>query len=347
MNKRKLLYIRLLFAILLGLAAALLRGQQPANPEPADKGRKEFQISVHADMVSVPITVRRPESGFVKGLPQSAFHIYEDGKPQEIAYFEQEGLPTGIAVVLDISGSVRSEWGAIKYATIKFLENLKPEDQFSLVTFNTEIRLKMDWGRKTDRLNSVLTSIYCKDNTKLWDAIWITGNDVFKNAKDAFAKGVEYKKAMIIMTDGLDNNSSVSYEEALQSAVRSGAAVYIVSKTESIRQLMEFEKNNNPYISIPQKEFANAEQALQTLAYKTGGRMLYPNNFGQLDNIYAQVDEELRNQYTVGYYSTNKANDGSYRNIEVRVQSPGSQVSARPGYYALNDLPAPASSGKK
>jgi Ca-activated chloride channel homolog len=346
MNKRKALYIGLLFALLLGATTALLRGQQTAKPEPADKGQKEFQISVHADMVSVPVTVRRSESGFVKGLPQSAFHIYEDGKPQEIAYFEQEGLPTGIAVVLDISESVRSEWGAIKFATIKFIENLKPEDRFSLVTFNTEIRLKMNWGQKTDQLNSVLSSIYCKDNTKLWDAVWITSNDVFKGTKDVFGKDIEYKKAMIIMTDGLDNRSYYSYDEALQAAVRSGAAVYIVSKTESIRQMIEFEKKDNPYLNVPQKEFASATQALQTLAYKTGGRMLYPNNFGQLDNIYAQVDEELRNQYTVGYYSTNKANDGSYRNIEVRVQSPGSQVSARPGYYAPNDLPAPASSGK-
>jgi VWFA-related protein len=167
------------------------------------------------------------------------------------------------------------------------------------------------------------------------DTIWVVSNDVFK--------GIEEKKAMIIMSDGLDNESSVSYDEALKAAVRSEAAVYIVSKTEAVRQQMEFEYNN-----VPQKEFANADLALRKLAYETGGRVLYPNNFGQLNNIYAQVDEELRNQYTIGYYSTNTAKDGSYRHIEVRVETaPGAQLSARPGYYALNDPIDPLSSGKR
>jgi Ca-activated chloride channel homolog len=324
MNKSKTVYVALLFLIILGSAAALLRGQQPAKPEPAKPGQEGFTIRKEVDMVTVPVTVRRPEGGFVKGLPQSAFHIYEDGKSQEIVFFAQEALPTRIAVVLDISGSVRPEWGTIKFATTKFIENLKQEDRFSLVTFNTQIRLKMDWGRKTDRLNSVLTSIYCKDNTKLWDALWVVSHDVFK--------GIEEKKAMIIMSDGLDNESSVSYDEALQAAVRSEAAIYIVSKTEAVRRQYEFEYNN-----VPQKEFANADLALRNLAYETGGRVLYPNTFGQLNDIYAQVDEELRNQYTVGYLSTNTAKDGSYRHISVRVEAPGSQLSARPGYYAPNE----------
>jgi Ca-activated chloride channel homolog len=334
MNKSKTVYVGLLLLILLGSAAALLLGQQPAQPEPANKGQKEFRITAEADMVFVPVTVRRPDSGFVKGLPQSAFHIYEDGKPQKIELFEQEALPTRIALVLDISGSVRSEWGTIKYATTKFIENLKPEDKFAIVTFNTETRLKMDWGRKTDRLGSVMT-ITCQGNTKLWDAIWVTSNDVFK--------GINEKKAMIIMSDGLDNESSISYDDALKAAVRSEAAIYIVSKTEAVRQQMEYEYNK-----VPQKEFANADLALRKLAFETGGRVLYPNNFGQLNNIYAQVDEELRNQYSIGYFSANTAKDGSYRHIEVRVEAaPGAQLSARPGYYAPNAPAASLSSTKQ
>jgi Ca-activated chloride channel homolog len=282
--------------------------------------------------------VRRADGGFLKGLPKGAFHIYEDGEEQELAFFAQEGLPTRIAIVLDISGSVRSEWGTIKYATKKFVDNLKPDDQFSLVSFNTEIRLKMDWGRKTDKVEPVLSSIYCKDNTKLWDAIWVVCNDVFK--------GVQEKKAMIIMSDGLDNESSVSYEDALQSAMHSEAAVYVVSKTEAVRQMAMFQSAQaGIYDNIPQQVFVQADAALRKLAYETGGRVLYPNSFGQLDNIYAQVDEELRNQYTAGYISTNTKKDGSYRHIDVKVDAPGgAAVSARPGYYAPDELNSPARS---
>ena len=306
------------------------RSQQPDK----QKEQEGFKIGVEVGLVPVPVTVRRPGGGFVKGLPQSAFRILEDGVEQEIVLFAQEGVPTRIAIVLDSSGSVRSEWGSIKYATRKFVENLKPEDRFALVTFNIETRLKMDWGNKSDRLDAVLTSVYCKDNTNLWDTLWVVSNDVFKDVTE--------KKAMIIMTDGLDNASSVSYKEALDAAVRSEAAVYVVSKTEAVRQMILYEQSAAGYYrSIPAEVFIQADLALRKLAYETGGRVLYPNSFGQLDNIYAEVDEELRNQYTLGYISTNKLKDGTYRRIQVAVASPDAVASARPGYYATNEMPAP------
>jgi Ca-activated chloride channel family protein len=325
---RKKFCRRLLLLCFTALAAVFLWGQQkPKQADQANNDQEGFKIGVEVNMVNVPVTVRRPEGGFIKGIPKSAFHIYEDGVRQEIALFAQEALPTRIAIVLDTSVSVRSEWGTIKYATKRFVENLKPEDEFSLISFNSDIRLKMDWGRQTDRIDPVLTSIYCKDNTKLWDAIWVVCKDVFK--------GIREKKAMIIMSDGLDTESVVSYEDALQAAIRSEAALYIVSKTEAVRQLMMYQSSKlGIYGAIPPEDFVNADLALRKLAYETGGRVLYPNSFGQLDDIYAEVYEELRSQYTIGYISTNTAKDGSYRHIEVRVDEPGATGYARPGYYA-------------
>ena len=307
---------------LIAVPIHFLAGEQPPDsPDSGDKPQQGFKIGVEVNMVNVPITVRRPEGGFIKGLPQSAFHIYEDGKPQEILFFAQEGLPTHIALVLDNSGSVRSEWGTIKYATKRFVEHLKPEDQFSIVSFNTKILLKMDWGRNIEAVDPVLSSIYCKDNTKVWDAVWTVCEDLFKN--------IDGKKAMIIMSDGMDNESYYAFKDALEAAVRSQVAIYIVSKTEALRQQMAYAKYD-----VPQQAFANADLALQKLAFETGGRVLYPNNFGQLDDIYAQVDEELRNQYTIGYISKNAAKDGTYRKIQVGVEIQNATVTARPGYYA-------------
>jgi Ca-activated chloride channel family protein len=308
------------------------QAQQQSPPAQQQKEQEQYKIRSEVNMVMVPTTVRKPGGGFVKGLPKEAFHVAEDGEDQEIITFSQESLPTRIAIVLDISGSVRKEWGTIKFATRKFAENLLPEDQFSLVTFNTETRLKMDWGNKTDRLDEVLSSIYCKDNTNLWDTIWVVANDGFK--------GIREKKAMIIMSDGLDNNSSVTYKDALAAAVRSEAAIYVVSKTEAVRQTyIDDLAKQGYYAGIPEQEFAQADLALRKLAYETGGRVLYPNTFGQLGNVYAEVDEELRNQYNVGYVSSNTTKDGSYRRIQVAVNSPGAQIAARPGYYAPSNLP--------
>ncbi len=323
--------------LILVLAAAFSApAQQAPSKPPEDQNKKDqegYKIGVEVNLVTVPVTVRRRDGGFVKGLPQSKFRVTEEGEDQEILTFAQEGVPTRIALVLDISGSVQSEWGTIKFATKKFTENLKPEDQFSLVTFNTEIRLKMDWGRKTDRLDAVLGSVYCKGETNLWDAIYVVSNDVFK--------GVKEKKAIIIMSDGLDNNSAVSYNDCLDAAIRSEAAVYVVSKTQAVREsLVSSMARAGYYDNIPNEVFAQADMALRKLAYETGGRVLYPNTFGQLDNIYAEVDEELRNQYTLGYISTNQVKDGQYRHIQVSVDAPDTIVMARPGYYAPNEIPS-------
>jgi Ca-activated chloride channel homolog len=324
---RKNINLGLLILICMVPTTLFLWGRQQSDQsDAAGKEPEGYKIRVEVNTINVPVTVRHPEGGFVKGLSQNNFLIFEDGEPQQIVYFTQEGLPTRIALVLDASGSVNSEWGTIKYATKRFVENLKPEDQFSLISFNTEIKLKMDWGRKTDRVDPVLTSIYCKGNTKLWDAIYVVSNDVFK--------GIKEKKAIIIMSDGMDNESSVSYEEALQAAIRSEAAIYVVSKTEAIHQLYLANNQGSFYGGVPNDAFVQADLVLRKLAHETGGRVLYPNTFGQLDNIYAQVDEELRNQYTIGYISSNTAKDGGYRKISVGVKEKGAVVSARPGYYA-------------
>ena len=322
-----------LLLFLLLVPAASLRSWQASPAETKDVKPGDFKVSVKVNMINVPVTVRKPEGGFIMGLKQGAFRIYEDGAPQEISLFTQEKLPTRIAIVLDISGSVQTAWGNIMHSTKRFLDYLNPEDKFSLYTFNTEIRLRMDWGNARDRLDAVLRSIYCKDSTMLWDTVWAVSSNAFK--------GIDEKKAIIIMSDGLDNISKVSFEEALEAAVRSEAAVYIVSKTEAVRQLYLYEKSqNNIYANIPSEVFMQADMMLRKLARETGGRVLYPNSFGQLDDVYEEVDEELRNQYTIGYVSNNPANDGSYRQIEVRVNVPEATVSARPGYYAPNETPS-------
>jgi Ca-activated chloride channel family protein len=328
MKRMRKLWLLLLLPVV--TTASLWSWQQAPPAEIQDAKPGGYKVSVKVNMINVPVTVRKPEGGFIKELKKDAFRIYEDGVPQEIVLFTQERLPTRIAIVLDISGSVQTAWGSIRHATKRFLEYLDPEDRFSLYTFNTQTRLRMDWGISRDRIDAVLGSIYCKDNTTLWDTIWAVSSTAFK--------GIEEKKAIIIMSDGLDNISTVSFEEALEAAIRSEAAVYIVSKTEAVRQLYLYVKSkNNIYANIRPEVFMSADLMLRKLARDTGGRVLYPNSFGQLDDIYEEVDEELRNQYTIGYISNNPVNDGSYRQIEVRVNAPGASVSARPGYYAPDE----------
>ena len=329
--------------LLIGLAALMpefLRNRQSgafgaetaaASKENAisteDEDIPRFVIRSDVNMVSVPVTVRKADGSFFKGLTQKSFRVLEDGKEQEIVLFAEEGLPTHIAIVLDVSGSVQPEWGIIKYATKRFLENLRPDDDFSLTTFNDEVRVKVGWGRNTGAVDAKLSEIYCKDNTKLWDAIHLVSTGVFK--------GLDGKKVMIIMSDGMDNQSYYSYADAVRAAVENNISIYIVNEAEALRQTLEYR-----YPDLPSRilsYFAQADSILRRLAYDTGGRVLRPNSFGQLDDIYADVVDELRNQYTLGYISTNTAKDGTYRAISVRVSNQDARnvtITARPGYYA-------------
>ena len=339
MRIRKWIYAALLFAGFAALMPGVLRSQQGIAPGAETIAANEgdissFVITSEVNMVSVPVTVRRADGNFYKGLTQKSFKIMEDGKEQEIVFFAEEALPTHIAIVLDISGSVRSEWGTVKYATKRFLENLSSDDSFSLTVFNDNVVQMMDWGRKTDRVDAVLTSIYCKNTTKLWDAIHVVSSDVFD--------GVDGKKVMIIMSDGLDNQSYYSYADAVRAAVENGVAIYIVSMTKALNNYYDYVIPQMGYARDElmyrlQRELVQAEAILRRLAHDTGGRVLQSNDFGQLGNVYAEVGEELRNQYTIGYISTNTAKDGTYREINVGVLAPDERnvmIAARPGYYA-------------
>jgi Ca-activated chloride channel family protein len=339
MRIRKWIYAALLLIGFAALMPGFLRSQQGVAPgmETAAASNEDdaafeealptVRFVAEVSMVSVPVTVRNADGSFFRGLTQKSFRIFEDGKEQEIVFFAEEALSAHIAVVLDISGSVYPEWGTIKNSTKRFLDNFRPDDNFSLITFNTEFRMMIPWGKRFDLVDSKLSSVYCKDNTNLWDAIYLVSTDAFD--------GIDGKKVMIIMTDGMDNQSVYSYAEAVRAAVENGIAIYIVSKTEALRQYYEYRYPNVPQVDI-QMELAQGEFMLRRLAHDTGGRVLKPNSFGQLDDIYADVSDELRNQYTLGYYSTNKAKDGSYREIDVRVtrDARNATATARPGYYA-------------
>ena len=338
MRTKKWVYTAMVLWGFAAIVPEILRSMQSSTPnaetaavpqEDADifdeDDLPQVRFGVEVRMVSVPVTVRRADGSFHKGLTQKSFKIHEDGEEQEIVFFAEETVPTHIAIVLDISGSVRPEWGTIQHATRRFLEQLSPDDRFSLTTFNDEVRLKIPWGNATNNVNAVLTSVYCQGVTKLWDAVGVVSTDVFA--------GVEGKKAMIIMTDGMDNQSYETYASAVRAAVENEIAVYIVSKAEALLRYYEYLYPDG----IPYEYFSQAESVLRQLAHDTGGRVLKPNNFGQLDDIYAEVTEELRNQYTVGYISSNTAKDGSYRKIDVSVSArdaPNTAITARPGYYA-------------
>jgi VWFA-related protein len=278
-------------------------------------------------MVNLSVNAHLSTGGFAKGLKQEEFHVLEDGVEQDIILFVQEAVPVHVALLIDVSGSVQSQWGSIRSAARRFAEALSPNDTLSIIAFNIQPRLILDWTQNVSLADKALGKLLPKGNTALFDAIYVAFDDLFGK--------IDGKKAVILLTDGFDNSSQVKYEEALDLAVRSNALIYVVSETAALRQTMEYyNRKEHTQINIDPMEFAVADNMLKHLTYQTGGRVLYPQSFGELANVYSEVAQELANQYAVGYIPHNRVKDGGYRNVTVTVERPDVRISTRPGYYA-------------
>jgi VWFA-related protein len=276
---------------------------------------------VDVEVVNVLCTVYNKQGALVQDLRKDDFEIRESGKRQEIRYFAREtDLPLTVALMVDVSGSVGRFIEAEKGAAARFLETvLRPTDQALLLGFSSTLILWQDFTASTDLLRTALIKLKsvpfrglpgpdeAMPSTLLYDAVSAT-------AADKFA-GVSGRKAMVIISDGLDNGSRNHMEDAVRAVQLTGTIVYGICY-ESGFSGCEFLKN---------------------LAEPTGGRMFRVGSKTTLEKIFQSIEDELRSQYALGYVSTKRARDGSFRKLDVRVRPRGLKVHARKGYYAAKD----------
>lgn len=314
------------FLLLLSLLS--VQEQQP----PQEAQRPGFRIGVAVDQVFLSVNARSHEGGFVKGLTKEDFQVYEDDVKQEIVNFYSEAVPVHAVLLVDVSGSTRESQGEFRRAALRFAKSLSPDDRIAIITFSDKAKLILDWTNDLKKIEFALDSIYAKGNTVLNDALYVTFDDLLKT--------VEGKKAVILLTDGVDTGSMVSVDEALELATRSEAMIYIVSKLEeywasAIAYRMELQALAQIVPRELKDEFIiEVKRMLHRLAHQTGGKVLSAKDFGSLTDVYAQVAEEIKNQYYISYSPFNVLKDGKWRNVEIRTLRQEAVVSTRPGYFA-------------
>jgi Ca-activated chloride channel family protein len=301
--------------------------QQNTNDQPGG-----YRIGVAVDQVFLSVSARSVSGGFAKDLKQENFQIIEDGIPQQIVNFYSEEVPIKVVLLIDASGSTRHSQFQIRQAAMNFAESLDSEDEFCVITFNYEPKLIMNWSKDRERLKRALESIYAKGATVVNDAIYVTFDDLLR--------GVEGKTAVIMLTDGIDTGSMVSFQEAFDLAVRSESMVYVVSQLKDYwAYAIAARAELQSHLQLIPKELKDdyileMEKALNRLADMTGGKVLDASRFNSLIDAYTQVAEELKNQYYISYIPINKKRDGSWRDVEVQVNRGGVVVRTRQGYYA-------------
>jgi len=281
-------------------------------------GQDTPRFNVDTTLVLIPVTVTDPSNRFVLGLRKEDFHVFEDGVEQTITQFSGEDAPLSIGLLFDASGSMISKLRTSRKAASQFVQTLNPQDEAFLIQFGDHAEIAMAFTHRIDELQTKLASIQPAGLTAMLDAAEMALREMKKAANT--------RKAILIVSDGGDNNSKYSASQ-IQSLVREAdVQVYAMGV---------FEPQLFPSLS---KEEVSGPRLLSELAEQTGGRAFTASDPNDLPSVAARIGIELRNQYVVAYSPKNQAKDGKYRKVEVKVNQPAGIANLkthwRLGYYA-------------
>src|SRR3989440_669838 len=270
----------------------------------------EEVVRVNSDLVVLNVTVTDKGGVYVHKLARPDFKIFEDGREQQISLFSVEETPFAAAILLDTSGSMETRITLARAAAIRFLEGLREEDVASVYHFDSGVEQLQDFSPSRD-LPPMAFGLSSRGMTTLNDAVVRAASDL--------ARRPEKRRAIIILSDGMDTRSAASAEKALNVALAANATIYAVDMSDPATGMAER---------------ARAAGALKNFANKSGG--CYVSSLGgkALDDAFAEILEELSNQYTLGYRPTNRSRDGRWRAIELKLSRQNLKARTRDGYRA-------------
>jgi Ca-activated chloride channel homolog len=290
------------------LSSALAQDQVNITPRPktapptkADALPKT-NIRSDTNLVLIPVTVTDPLNRFVTGLEKEYFKVYEDKKQQQITQFSSDDAPLSVGLLFDCSGSMGPKLRSSREAVAQFFKTANPDDEAFLVQFQDTAQLVQGFTNSLENIQNHLQFVQSKGLTSLLDAIYL-GLHEMKKAKNP-------RKALLIISDGGDNNSRYT-ESEIRNLVKEGdVQIYAIGIYEAAGV-----RGRTP-------EESNGPALLTELADQTGGRQYQVENVNELPDIAAKIGMELRNQYLLGYSPMNQEKDGKYRRVEVKLVQP-------------------------
>lgn len=292
----------------------LVGAQQASQPPP----QVPFRAGV--DVVSLNVIVTDGAGHYVTDLAQSDFNVFEDGAKQDVTFFTRTNLPIALSVLLDTSASMENKLPTAQEAAIGFAKRLRPQDLAEVIDFDSRAVVLQDFTNGSTQLEQAIRKTSAGGSTSLYNAVYIA----LKDLKKVVAKNVDEirREAIVVLSDGEDTSSLLSFEEVLDLAKRSETAIYTIGLRAS----------EGPTTTT--KGFKEAEFVLRQFAQETGGRAFFPNQLADLATVYGQISDELSSQYTVGYTSRNGKRDGAWRRVVVRVNRPSLTARTKLGYFA-------------
>jgi len=275
-------------------------------------------------LVSLNVTVT-DGTKYVTGLEQGDFEVFEDGAKQALTFFSRVQQPIALAVLLDTSASMNERLATAQEAAVGFAKRMRREDVMEVIDFDSQARILQTFTNDVVALEKAIRSTDVNGSTSLYNAIYVSLKEL-KRAKATSEEEIR-RQAIVVLSDGDDTSSLVSFDDVMDLAKQSGISTYTI---------MLKAKNVLPaYGSLREGHAEQSEFAMKALAQETGGRSFFPREVTELAGIYGTIEQELASQYALGYTSKNGRRDGAYRRVVVRVvDREGVQPRTRAGYVA-------------
>src|SRR6516225_10187625 len=293
----------------------------PPQPPSASQGSESDDtlpvIRKQVDEVNVVFTVTDKRGKFVNDLTKSDFQVVDDNKPaQQIRSFRAEtNLPLRVGLLIDASNSIRDRFKFEQESAIEFLNQIiHQQDQAFVLGFDTTPEVTQNFTNNTEALAKGVRKLRPGGGTAMYDAIYYACRDEIM-AKDK--SNIETRRAMILLSDGDDNQSRVSREEAVEMAQKAEVIIYTISTNTSGQKL-------------------KGDKVLEHFAEQTGGRAFFPFKIQDVSDAFSQIQDELRSQYAISYKPAELQSNGRYHSIQILADNKKYKVRARKGYYAPN-----------
>lgn len=318
--------MRLIAAVL--LVSLMAFSQKPKDPAPLEADLPTIKVDV--DLVNVLFSVRDKKGALISDLTENDFQVFEDGKEQKIRVLTRESnLPLTIGLLVDVSRSQENLIEIERRAAIQFFRQvLKAKDMAFLIAFGSEAELLQDYTNSVKLLTSGLDQLRVDAavggihpgpvptigqprGTILYDSVYLAASDKLK--------GEVGRKAIVLITDGVDQGSRVKLKEAMETAQKSDVIIYSVHYVD----YHAYGGFGSP-----------GDGDLRKMSEETGGRVYRVDRKYTLEMIFDELQRELRSQYALGYSTSNPAKDGGFRKLEIRPRNKDYRVQARKGYYA-------------
>ncbi|MGE0862790.1 MAG: VWA domain-containing protein [Vicinamibacterales bacterium] len=286
-----------------------------AGPAGGQDKPQVFRAGV--EMVSLNVTVTDSQGRYVTDLKQEEFGVFEDGAKQELSYFNRTNLPIALSLLIDSSASMEQRMENAQEAAIGFAQKIRPQDIAQVVDFDSRVEIRQAFTNELAELERAIHATSAGGSTALHNAVYISLKELAKvKAKNP---AEVRRQAIVVLSDGEDTSSLVSFEEVLELAKRSETAIYTIGL--------------QPREASALRGFREAEFVLRQLAQETGGRSFFAQKVEDLKDVYGQIADELSSQYSMGYSSRNPRRDGAFRRLVVQVDRPNVTARTKRGYY--------------